>query len=348
MATNTVDTGAIWASNLSVNVGKDELKLVTPDAAQNPLHSFRLAFAVKLLWLVPLIGWPAGAQAQFTFATNNGAITISRYTGSGGAVLIPSTTNGLPVTSVGANAFYFCTNLTSITIPSGVTSIGAFAFDNCINLTSVTIPASVTGIGNDAFVSCTRLTSITIPNSVTSIGDFAFDYCISLTSVTIPGSVTSIGAGAFNYCTALTSVVIGNSVTNILGFTFGHCTRLASVYFQGNAPKIVSSVFNDDNNATIYYLPGTTGWSTALGGLPTMLWNPQVQTRSATFGVRTNQFGFNITGTSGLVIVVEACTNLVNPVWQPVSTNTLAGGSSYFDDPQWMNYHGRFYRLRSP
>jgi hypothetical protein len=79
-----------------------------------------------------------------------------------------------------------------------------------------------------------------------------------------------------------------------------------------------------------------------------VLWNPQVQTSDASFGVRTNRFGFNITGTSGLVVVVEACTNLANPIWSSVGTNTLTGGSSYFSDPQWTNYPGRFYRLRSP
>jgi len=62
----------------------------------------------------------------------------------------------------------------------------------------------------------------------------------------------------------------------------------------------------------------------------------------------TNQFGFNITGTTGLVVVVTACTNLTNPFWSPVGTNTLTGGSSYFSDPQWTNYADRFYRLRLP
>lgn len=66
------------------------------------------------------------------------------------------------------------------------------------------------------------------------------------------------------------------------------------------------------------------------------------------FGVRTNQFGFNITGNSNLVVVVEACTNPANPAWSPVGTNTLTGGSSYFGDPRWTNYPRRFYRLRSP
>jgi hypothetical protein len=44
--------------------------------------------------------------------------------------------------------------------------------------------------------------------------------------------------------------------------------------------------------------------------------------------------------------VVEASTDLIN--WQPVQTNTLTSGSVYFSDPQWTNYPGRFYRLRSP
>jgi hypothetical protein len=48
-----------------------------------------------------------------------------------------------------------------------------------------------------------------------------------------------------------------------------------------------------------------------------------------------------------LVIVVEACTNLANPIWLSLSTNILTGDSSYFSDPQWTNYPGRFYRLRS-
>ena len=107
-------------------------------------------------------------------------------------------------------------------------------------------------------------------------------------------------------------------------------------------------MFYPDNNATVYYLPGTTGWASTFGGHPTVLWNPQVQTSGVNFGVRTNGFGFTITGSSNLVIAVEACTNLANALWSAVGTNTLTGGSSYFSDPQWTNYPGRFYRLRSP
>ena len=110
-------------------------------------------------------------------------------------------------------------------------------------------------------------------------------------------------------------------------------------------------MFYHDNNATVYYLPGTTGWGapgTPFGGLPTMLWNPQAQTSDGSFGVQTNRFGFNITGTTNIPIVIEACANLASPVWVPLQSCTLTNGSVYFCDPQWTNYPGRFYRFRSP
>jgi len=97
-----------------------------------------------------------------------------------------------------------------------------------------------------------------------------------------------------------------------------------------------------------YYLAWTTGWGPTFAGRPTALWKPQIQTSDASFGLRTNQFGFNISWASGQAIVVEACTDLANPTWSPLQTNTLTGGSFYFSDAQWTNYPERFYRLRSP
>jgi hypothetical protein len=66
------------------------------------------------------------------------------------------------------------------------------------------------------------------------------------------------------------------------------------------------------------------------------------------FGIQTNCFGFNIAGNTNATVVVEACTNMTNPVWVPVQTNILTSGSTYFSDPGWTNYTDRFYRLRSP
>ena len=135
---------------------------------------FRTACAARLL-AVLLLALPAVVQAEdYTYTTNNGTITITGYTGSGGAVSIPSMINGLQVTSIGYYAFYNCAGLSSVTTPNSVTSIGDAAFYNCTNLTSVTIGNSVTSIGDFAFYDCSSLTSVTIPNSVSSIGEEAF------------------------------------------------------------------------------------------------------------------------------------------------------------------------------
>jgi hypothetical protein len=144
--------------------------------------------------------------------------------------------------------------------------------------------------------------------------------------------------------------MLPDSVTDIGDDAFYDCANLTGVYFQGNAPSLGANVFDYDNKVTAYYLPGTTGWEDFVSstGVPTTLWLPQMQTAGINFGEQTNQFSFNISWASGQTVVVEACTNLSNPDWQPVQTNTLTTGSAYFSDPQWTNYPGRFYRLRSP
>ena len=80
--------------------------------------------------------------------------------------------------------------------------------------------------------------------------------------------------------------------------------------------------------------------------MPWFLPNPLILNNS--FGVQTNGFGFIISWATSIPVVVEACTNLANPTWSPVETNTLTDGWSYFSDAQSTNYSGRFYRLRSP
>src|ERR1022692_2326316 len=109
-----------------------------------------LLSAAWILLLALLLTLPAAVQAQFNYTINNGSITITRYTGSGGGVNIPGTTNGYPVTSIGSCAFSNCTSLTSVTIPSSVTSIGNTAFFRCTSLTNVTIGTNVTCIADYA------------------------------------------------------------------------------------------------------------------------------------------------------------------------------------------------------
>ena len=79
---------------------------------------------------------------DYYYLESNGWATITGYGGSGGALTIPSTIQGLPVTAIADNAFYGCTNLTSVTIPASVTSIGNQAFSGCSGLSGVSLPES--------------------------------------------------------------------------------------------------------------------------------------------------------------------------------------------------------------
>jgi hypothetical protein len=288
--------------------------------------------------------------------------------------------------SIGTFAFEECPNLTSVAIADGVTSIGLDAFWNC-GLTSVTIPDSVTNVGQDAFGYCTSLTNVTIANGVTGIAEDAFAYCYGLTSVTVPGifpnfgnifylcrsltsltianGATNIGQSTFSGCTGLTSVTIPASVINIGDGAFGDCTGLTRVYFAGNSPAADSTVFAIQTwvsggpygfenvvsyNATVYYLPGTTGWGTTCGGAPTALWllpYPLILNNTSNFGVQNNSFGFTISWATNMSVVIEACTNLAAPEWFPLTTNILTNGSSHFNEPLRTSTDGRFYRIMS-
>jgi len=201
------------------------------------LH-LRTAHNARLLPLLLLLALPAVVQAQFTWTTNSGTITITGYNGPAGDLTIPDTITDLPVTSIGQNAFFANTSLTSVTLGNNLTSIGGFAFHDCPSLTSVVIPNSVTNIGTYAFHACFGLASVTLGTSVTSIGESAFQLCPSLTDVTIPASVTNLGAYAFRSCYNLSviSVEAANlSYSSVAGVLFDK-TQTTLIQYPGGKP----------------------------------------------------------------------------------------------------------------
>ncbi len=121
-----------------------------------------VACAARFLPVLLFLAAPLMAPAQFSFTTNSdGSLNIAQYTGSGGAVVIPGTTNGLPITSIGDGAFFDNTTLTSVTVGTNVAIIADQAFSYS-SMTNVTLPDSVTNIAFDSFLDCNSLTAITV------------------------------------------------------------------------------------------------------------------------------------------------------------------------------------------
>ena len=194
------------------------------------------------------------------------------------------------VTSIGNDAFEYCSGLTSIEIPSSVTSIGDYAFRYCSGLTSIEVPNSVVSIGIYAFYGCTSLTGVVIPNSVTRIGSSAFEDCKSLTGIEIPNSVKSLGTYVFNGCASLASLVVAegntvydsrnncnaiivtstntlvygckntiipNSVTSIGGDAFYNCSGLTSVTIPNSVTSIGGDAFCGCTSLTGVVIPNS-------------------------------------------------------------------------------------------
>ena len=169
------------------------------------------------------------------------------------------------VTSIGYEAFCQCIHLKTLSfgengenIKTNIETIGDDAFYYCIELESVTIPQSVTSIGNDAFGQCHDLQSLTIKDAATSIGHRAFLGCTSLATISLGENIKTIGYSAFNSCTCvdLTNVTIPENVTTIRPGTFSFCKHLEYIMLPAGLTSFQDSLKGcpaGNPNGAIYY-----------------------------------------------------------------------------------------------
>lgn len=192
-----------------------------------------------------LLSDEVAAESDFQYRElDDGGIEITKYTGSMENLIIPAQIDGKSVTSIGYEAFYDCSSLSSVEIPDNVTSIGEEAFAQCSNLSSIEIPNSVTSIEEQAFGGCSSLSNIKIPSSVTSIGEMAFHECSSLRSIEIPDSVTRIGDSTFSECSSLSNIKIPSGVTSIGTWAFSWCSSLSSIEIPSSVTDIGYCAFS--------------------------------------------------------------------------------------------------------
>ncbi len=146
--------------------------------------SLALVFAMLAAFVPALSGSGTTAYAAGDFTVENG--TLTKYTGSGGAVAIPNT-----VKVIGENAFANNKTVTSVTMAMTVTTVSSKAFYNCTALESVEFGVSVTTIGEQAFDGCVKLSEVNLPKKLLSISPRAFMNCSGLTAFAIDSSNTT-------------------------------------------------------------------------------------------------------------------------------------------------------------
>jgi hypothetical protein len=218
---------------------------------------------------------------NYICTTNDGVVTIIYYTGLGGALIIPSTLNGMPVTSIGGSAFSHNTALTSITFSSSITNIGTNAFASCNNLFEVLFQGNAPSAGTNVFLNANNVTAYYLPGTFgwnatfggrparLKAGDFIcsvdggmvniIDYTGSGGAVVIPSllnnSPVSIGNSAFYSKTNLASVIISSGVTSIGQLSFSACTRLASIAIPNTVTNIGARAFESCSKLTDVAIP---------------------------------------------------------------------------------------------
>lgn len=181
----------------------------------------------------------------FTYEEGEGnAVTIVNYVGKAEphAVVVPekiivksndehatAEDNERIVTAIGANAFYYCTAMTSVTLPATIESIGSWAFAGCTGLTSIELPDAVTTIGAGAFHGCSALTSVKLPAELVEIKEHAFYGCNKLAAVDFPAKLQIIGTAAFFGCQGLTALTLPASVIAVGDMAFYQCNHLATI-----------------------------------------------------------------------------------------------------------------------
>ena len=192
----------------------------------------------------------AVGNLNYSVNSDGTSVTVTGHvngTSATGGVTIPSNVSNsgisYSVTSIGEDAFYGCSGLTSVTIPNSVATIGDHAFYRCSGISSISLPDAVTTIAKYTFSECTNLSSVTFGNAVTLIGKHSFSYCSSLTEIVIPNTVTRIVTSAFYKCNNLSSVILSNSIGTIETSVFCDCSSLSSIELPSSVHSIETSAF---------------------------------------------------------------------------------------------------------
>lgn len=143
--------------------------------------------------------------------------------------------------TIGNAAFFFASGLTSLNLPDSIRSIGAMAL-NGVSKAPLTIPASVEFIGDSAF-SGSGVVDGDLPEGLTYLGDKAFSNCTGLTSITLPSTVETYGPNIFYGCSNVTYVELPQNMEKIPNGLLWSCTGLKRIYIPSSVREIGNAAF---------------------------------------------------------------------------------------------------------
>ena len=161
--------------------------------------------------------------------------------------------------------------------------------------------------------------------------------------------VTTIDSMAFHTCDSLYSLTLPATLSHIGSIAFNTCVNLSTVYFQGDAPTydVYHAMWGDLYpfdywRLTVFFVSGHSGFGTSWALCPVAPWKAHLSIGEQVEG---EPVAVDIQWGAAETVVVEACTNLANPAWIPVCTNTLTGDGATINDLECTNHLGRFYRI---
>ncbi|MFI3255146.1 MAG: leucine-rich repeat protein [Eubacteriales bacterium] len=197
------------------------------------------------------VDWAVGGKVQFDRATG----TITSVETSLTKAIIPSSIDGVAVTTIDRSAFNNAFRLTHVEIPDSVTKIGTNAFSKCANLVSVSLPKNISILESYMFNDCISLESIIIPDSVTVMESGVFNGCLNLMSVKLPNNLVSLGGSMFSGCNYLPEVILPDTLTSIGSSAFNHCRAFTSLKIPAGVTEIGGSAFRGCENLKEMILP---------------------------------------------------------------------------------------------